>query len=363
MNMPHWAIKDALRKASADGPAMHDRAFSRNLYRHGGVLPGMRLLFPAISLWLLPAAFLLAETPASSGTVTHRFEPVDAARDRPVPVKVYLKPSAEPSDSPQPVIIFSHGLGGSRENSAYLGNHWADHGYVAVFVQHAGSDEEVWKTVDRSERMSALKSAASLEAALARYADIPFVIDQLEKWNVETDHALKGKLKLEKIGLCGHSFGAVTTQALMGQRFRVDRSFHDPRIDAFFAMSPSESRGISSAEAFGHISAPVLCMTGTEDDSPITPETTPESRREVYAAMPAGDKYQLVFEGGGHFAFSDVGFHDEKRIAHHHPAIQLISTRFWDANLKDDSSAKAWLQSSSPRTDAALVEKDVWEWK
>lgn len=149
----------------------------------------------------------------------------------------------------------------------------------------------------------------------------------------------------------------------MGQRYRIDRSFHDPRIDAFFAMSPSESRGISSGGAFGHITAPVLCMTGTEDGSPITPETTPESRREVYAAMPAGNKYQLVFEGGNHFAFSDVGFHDEKRIAHHHPAIQRISTRFWDAYLKDDARAKAWLQSAAPREACALEEKDVWEWK
>jgi predicted dienelactone hydrolase len=139
-------------------------------------------------------ALLHAETPATAKTFL--FDPVDAARERTVPVKVYLKPS----DSPQPVVIFSHGLGGSRENSGYLGNHWADHGYVAVFVQHAGSDEEVWKKVERSERMAVLKKAASIETALARYADIPFVIDELEKWNAADGHPLKGKLKLEKIG-------------------------------------------------------------------------------------------------------------------------------------------------------------------
>ena len=346
--------------------AVHDRAFLRNRAAGAGVFSGMRFLFLLTCACVL--SFLSESLFAGNPVSTHLFEPVDSSRDRTVPVKIYLKPSAEPSAEPsekaQPVIVFSHGLGGSRENSAYLGNHWADRGYVAVFVQHAGSDEEVWKTVERSERMDALKKAASVETALARYADIPFVLDELEKWNVADSHPLKGKLKLGKIGLCGHSFGAVTTQALMGQRFRVDRNFHDPRIDAFFLMSPSTGRGLSAAEAFGHISAPVLCMTGTEDDSPITPETTtPESRREVYAAMPAGDKYQLVFEGGGHFAFSDVGFRDEKRIARHHPAIQLISTRFWDAYLKDDASAKAWLQSAAPRADAALVEKDVWEWK
>lgn len=331
-----------------------------NLRRHAGVYFGMRTF---LFLWL---ALLFTATPVllrseAPGTVkTFLFDPVDSARERTVPVKVYLKPS----DSPLPVVIFSHGLGGSRENSAYLGNYWADHGYVAVFVQHKGSDEGVWKSVGRGERMAAMKSAASLQAALARYADIPFVLDELERWNVSTEHSLKGKLDLEHIGLCGHSFGAVTTQALMGQRYpMVAKTFHDPRIDAFFAMSPSSSKGITPEKAFGHITAPVLCMTGTADDSPITPETTPESRREVYEALPAGDKYQLVFEGGNHFAFSDTGFLDEKRQSHHHPAIQQISTQFWDACLKGDAAAKTWLQSTAPREACSLLEKDVWEWK
>ena len=314
-------------------------------------------------LWLflfftVTSALLHSEVPTTAKTFL--FDPVDTSRERTVPVKVYLSPS----DSPRPVVIFSHGLGGSRENSAYLGNYWADHGYVAVFVQHAGSDEEVWRSVERGERMEALKSAASLQSALARYADIPFVLDQLEKWNVSTDHALKGKLDLDHVGLCGHSFGANTTQALMGQRYpMVAKTFLDTRIDAFFAMSPSTSRGITPEKAFGQIAAPVLCMTGTEDNSPITPETTPESRREVYAALPEGDKYQLVFEGGNHFAFSDTGVFDEKRQAHHHPAIQRISTHFWDAYLKGDVAAKGWLKSAVPRTACPLLEKDAWEWK
>jgi len=318
---------------------------------------GFSCHFPLLLLLTLPVAPLRSEEAALPTPL--RFEPVDPDRDRTVPVKVYL-PAAK---TPQPVVLFSHGLGGSRENSAYLGEFWAKRGYVAVFVQHAGSDEAVWKSSERGGRLEALKGAISVTTAVARYADIPFVIDRLEEWNAAGDHALKGKLDLTHIGLCGHSFGAVTTQALMGQRFVVNRSFHDPRIDAFFAMSPSASKGITSDKAFGHIPAPVLCMTGTEDTSPVTPETTAESRLEVYSALPAGDKYQLVFEGAGHFAFSDTGRFDEQRKAHHHPAIQEISTRFWDAYLKNDAAAKAWLQSEKPRSDCKLLEKDRWEWK
>jgi len=102
-------------------------------------------------------------------------DPVDPDRDRVVPLKIYLPEASEP----RPVVLFSHGLGGSREGCSYLGRHWAEQGYVAVFTQHAGSDAGVWRSVPRRERFDALKRAASLSSSLARYADVPFVIDQL----------------------------------------------------------------------------------------------------------------------------------------------------------------------------------------
>ena len=45
----------------------------------------------------------------------------DQKRRREIPIQVYLPKSK----SPAPVVLFSHGLGGSRTGSAYLGNHWA----------------------------------------------------------------------------------------------------------------------------------------------------------------------------------------------------------------------------------------------
>lgn len=315
------------------------------------------ILSLALLLLLTLQPLARADSPAAIDVL--RYEPVDAARSRTVPVKIYRVKSAEA----KPVIVFSHGLGGSRENGVYLAEHWARQGYVAVFVQHPGSDESVWKEAGRGERLAAMKQAASGKSLLDRLGDIPFVLDQLELWNAESGHALRGTLDLQHIGMTGHSFGAVTTQAMMGQKYPLGKSFPDPRFDAFLPMSPSTGRGLSASEAFGHIQAPVLCMTGTEDTSVITPEMTAESRREVYAALPAGDKYQLVFEGGTHSAFSDTALFNEKRFEHHHAAIQTISTRFWDAYLKGDAAAKAWLQSEKPKAEAKLIEKDVWEWK
>lgn len=319
----------------------------------------MRILPFLCLLSFVAAALRAGDPPAPESVEALRFEPIDMGRERSVPLKVYLpRPSG-----PAPVVIFSHGLGGSRENSPYLGEHWARAGYCAVFVQHPGSDESVWQDVPPGRRMAAMREAAGLREALDRFRDIPFVLDRLEEWNGAEGHPLKGRLDLGRVGLCGHSFGAVTTQALMGQRFPGDRSVRDRRLKAFFLMSPSASRGLPSARAFGEVDAPVLCMTGTEDGSPLQPELTPESRLEVYACLPTGEKYQLVFDKAGHFAFSDVGLYDEQRLPHHHPAIQLVSTRFWDAYLKEDEAARAWLQSEAPRAGAKLAETDRWEWK
>jgi len=316
----------------------------------------MKNLWSLVCLLLFCAA---ARSPAAQ-VQTRLFDPVDAKRNRKVPLKVYLPATTEPC----PVVLFSHGLGGSRNNNAYLGNYWAGHGYVAVFMQHPGSDESVWKNAERNRRFAALRSAASARAALDRLSDVKFVIDQLERWSRAKGHPLAGRLDLEHIGMCGHSFGAVTTLGVMGRKHAFNRSYADPRIDAFLPMSPQPGKWPSPEKAFGHIQAPVLCMTGTRDSSPLDSSMKPETRRKVYQALPPGDKYQLVLEGAEHSAFGDHAVsRRQRRNPRYHPAIQKLSTRFWDAYLKGDAKARAWLQSDAPRRDCGLVPGDVWEWK
>lgn len=317
-------------------------------------------LFPqVIAVWLLTPLVCLA-----AGAVHEsRFEPIDQKRERTVPIKVYL----DESSSPRPVVLFSHGLGGSRENNSYLGKHWAEAGYAAVFMQHPGSDAEVWKSARLGEKFTKLKAAAGAESFRDRIGDVSFVIDQLEVWNRQADHPLQGKLDLDHIGMSGHSFGAVTTLAVAGQKLLLGLSFPEERIDAFLAMSPQPGKGVEPAKGFGHLTKPLLCMTGTEDKSPIDPGLTPADRREVYTALPAGDKYELVLEGAQHSAF---GGGDGNRVLAlrgrdpaHHPAIQKISLQFWNAYLKGDESAKKWLQSKQVVADSGLDPSDVWEWK
>ena len=149
----------------------------------------------------------------------------DAARNRDIPIRVYVPPN----DKPAPIVLFSHGLGGSREGSKFLGERWAARGYFTVFVQHPGSDESVWKNAPPAERMAALRKAASLENFFLRVADIRAVLDQLEAWNKSDPFA--NRMDLTRIGMSGHSFGAVTTQALSGEMFLMSGTeLTDPRI-------------------------------------------------------------------------------------------------------------------------------------
>ena len=283
-----------------------------------------------------------------------------------VPVRVYLPPSTSPVTPSGvevlPVILFSHGLGGSRENNRFLGEHWARRGYVAVFLQHAGSDDAVWENKPKADRFSALKDAASLENFLARVEHVHTVLDALTRWNGETKHPLEGRLDLAHVGMSGHSFGAVTTQAVSGQRFPFGKDFTDARIKAVFEMSPSLPRRGDAKSAFEKVAIPWLLMTGTADASPIGGQSA-ESRLGVFPALPAGQKYELVLDGAEHSAFSERSLPGDARPRNpnHHRAMLAISTAFFDSTLKGDAKARAWLDGNEVR--AVLQEKDRWQHK
>ncbi len=282
----------------------------------------------------------------------------DAKRSREIPIRVFL-----PSDKkPAAVILFSHGLGGNREGYAYLGNHWASRGYVAVFMQHHGSDDAVWKDPPAGQRMAAMKKAANLENFRLRVQDVPAVLDQLERWNKSDAHVLAGRLNLARIGMAGHSFGAVTTEAVSGQHFQLVKGFTDPRIKAAAIMSPSVPRIGDPKKAFGDVKIPWLLLTGTRDESPIG-DATAASRLLVFPALPPKDKYELVLDNAEHSAFSDRKLPGEthQHNPNHHRAVLAVTTAFWDAYLRNDSAATKWLEGDGVRS--VLTPNDKWQKK
>lgn len=282
----------------------------------------------------------------------------DAPRDREIPLRVYLPMSAAPA----PVVLFSHGLGGSRQNNPYLGKHWALRGYVVVFMQHPGSDESVWRDKPLGQRMTALRQAASAENFQKRVRDVPVLLDQLQAWNQEAGHPLGGRMNLKRVGMSGHSFGAVTTQAVSGQSFPLGRDFTDARITAACMMSPSSPRVGDPKSAFGKVKIPWLLLTGTKDVAPIG-DADVKSRLAVFPALPPVGKYELVLENAEHSAFGDSPLpgDKERRNPNHHRAILAVTTAFWDAYLRDDPAARPWLDSDAVR--GVLEKGDAWQRK
>lgn len=284
----------------------------------------------------------------SKGNVTYQVWE-DSRRGRSIPVKIYMPPfSAE--KSPAPVLVFSHGLGGTREAAAYLGDYLSARGYVCVHIQHEGSDSGVWRPIasqGRAAILAQMKSAANASNLKLRIDDVSFVLDELERRN-KSDALLGSKLNLSAIGLAGHSFGAGTTLALAGQNYLVGTrtlNYKDPRIKAAVYLSPPANlRGHRSNEIFGSIQIPGLLMTGTNDYSPIG-ETTAQQRILPFQGISAPGQYLVNFQGGDHMIFS--GHSNPSRVQsdeNYQRMISKVTGAFLDAYLKGDEVQRKWLK-------------------
>lgn len=284
----------------------------------------------------------------------------DSMRGRDIPIYVFTPIEA----GNYPVVLFSHGLGGSRMMGQYLGKHWAERGYVAVYVQHLGSDDSIWKGKAKSEILNSLKDAVSIENFILRVDDVKTVLDQLAVMNADAGSPLLGKLNLDQVAMTGHSFGAITTQAVSGQLLKNGAiGLRDGRIRAAVVLSPSSPMVKSEAErSFSQVDIPWLLMTGTDDVVAIANQTV-ESRKAVFKALPKGSKYQVVLNGAEHSAFTDRALPGDKkpRNPNHHRSILALSTAFLDAYLKSNQDALNWLNGLGPSQ--ILDKADIWNKK
>jgi predicted dienelactone hydrolase len=310
-----------------------------------------------VFIFLLSSAIIQAEAPpyrpdasrcdfASVEDTWH-----DGDRDRDVPAKIYY-----PVDTKGllPVIIFSHGLGGSCEGYGYLGEYWAAHGYVAVHLTHAGSDTAavMENGVDKVKETAAA-IAAKPKNAVDRCKDVSFAIDQLkDQVNSDKESPLAGRLDMDRIAVAGHSFGANTAMLIAGEMTRSGKTvFADKRVKCALAMSPP----IATPErmwdkAYSTVKIPLFVMTGTLDDSPIG-QSKAADRRVPFDHVKDIPAYLLTFTGGDHMLFSgrEAGARpgtDER----YHRLILLGSTVFFDAYLRGDESAKKWLSGGDYKT-------------
>ncbi len=298
-------------------------------------------LLAGLFMCLTVSTTLAADSPANSLLDDWH----DKAHDRTLPIKIYYPKEIA---GPLPVVIVSHGLGGSREGLKYIGEYWGSHGYIAVHIQHVGSDVSLFKDARPADLVAALQKGANAEQFTNRVNDVKFVIDELTRRNADEKWPLHGKLDLKKIAMTGHSFGAVTTQAICGQIFPGGRSAVDPRIKVGIAFSPSPPRGnMDSKTAFAKVSIPMFHFTGTKDETnpAISPVKAPQ-RREPFDAMNNSDQFLVVLTDADHGVFGGRGSEGGKARPTDAAWIDLIqrgSTAFLDAYLKGDDKAKKFL--------------------
>lgn len=265
----------------------------------------------------------------------------DAARNRDIPVKIYYPANAS---KPCPTIIFSHGLGGNREGYSYLGEAWAGVGYISVHVQHLGSDDALWRGAGLDGFAAMTRAAANPINAINRAGDTSFAITQMLSLNHQAGSPLKGLIDENEIGMAGHSFGAWTTLAVVGEKTASGRPFVDSRIKAAIAMSaPVPGGRAAAAGQFDNIPVPVFHMTGTRDDSPIGDTSAPE-RRIPYDQSTTPGTCLLILNGADHMTFSGrmIGglLKDDARFQ---AIIVPASIAFWEATLRGNKDAHAWL--------------------
>ncbi len=255
----------------------------------------------------LAAAQLL---PDPARYTTQTFEWLDTARNRLVPVRLYL-PSATTlgaSNAKIPLVVFSHGIGGSRDGYKYLGRNFAANGYASLHLQHVGSDRQLW-TGNPFSLLSRLTGAAQDSEAIDRVADMRFALDQLLASQVGAN------IDASFIVAAGHSYGANTSMLAAGAVVERDGkliALRDPRIRAAILVSAPPFYGAGDPRAIlGKIDIPTLHITATEDEIPIPGYNSGVADRLAiyqatgYSSALHASKTLVVFKGGSHSIFTD----------------------------------------------------------
>jgi predicted dienelactone hydrolase len=330
----------------------------------------MNLLNIFKSLILAFAAHTLSAS-AQPQTIDTEFN--DGARNRAIPIRIRV-----PEGSGKiPLVIFSHGLGGSRDGGKVWGEHWAANGYMVIHTQHPGSDLKLLKS-GVGAPLQRLKRGATGEQLIVRAEDIRFVLDEVARRQASGD-PIYSRIDMKRIAMTGHSFGAMTTMALANQHYpNTSKTLGDPRFKAFIAFSPQmlQAAGNKPSVLYSDMKRPLFVVTGTIDGDMLGNGASPDKRSAVFDALPPGDKYRVIFENGDHMAFNGGATQESETFlqlidnrsaqtnattaALIHATANTLTLKFLDAYVKDEASARVWLANDAAQ---ALGSAGVWDRK
>jgi len=314
----------------------------------GPSAPGPRIAAPSVPITdasgygLEPGPYTVSEV---EDLVLH-----DTKRGKDTHVRIFYPNEA----GKYPVIVFSHGAGGSQSCCDGLTRHWATHGYVTIQPTHDDSAVQRRNQGEENIRfMQAVRDALKKPSLWeSRPQDISYVLDALPSLENRV-RGLAGKMDAEHIGVGGHSMGSYTTEAIAGALVdlpgHAGRDFADKRVKAVLCLSPQGPGQFGLNEhSFDQIALPYMGITGSLDS--LGPVASPAWHRIPFQRSQPGDKYHLFIEGADHMSFitprTALPSHAKQGGAIF-DCTNSAALAFWDAYLKGDARAKEYLDSSA----------------
>lgn len=277
---------------------------------------------------------------------------------RNVPVKLHLPLSSSPL--PYPVVLISHGAGGSWDTHYAQAYHLASHGYAALCLEHVGSNTERLKS-----GLRVLKNLKDMihdsEEVLGRPRDLSFILDQIEEWN-RHHPKLKGRFDLNRVGVMGHSFGAFTVMAVSGMKPALD--WIEPKVGLGKGLGPDvfEKRfkcGIALSpqapgdpfflrDSYSTLRIPLMGISGTHDKQQNG--NPPMARYESFKLWPemSGKNLFVWLENASHLDFTDsTGGKEHGRDSSNRADVQTLvraaTVLFFKSCLNQDVSSEKLL--------------------
>lgn len=247
----------------------------------------------------------------------------------------------EPAPGLFPLVLASHCHNCTRLSNATSAIRLASHGFIVISVDHAG--DTLWDSLDGNE------GGLTTEALAGRVADLQRILD------TETGFPFDA-VDRTRVGVFGHSFGAVTA----GRLAQLDERVHA----AAALAAPMENPFIPGVLAV-EVAEPVLFLVAQEDNS-IT-EFGNMFIRQNFAKAPAA-AWKLEVADAGHWSVSDLtglipGFAagcgagrrqtDGEDFTYLDPVTgraiaAAYLTAFFRATLDDDPGARAYLGREFP---------------
>jgi len=233
-----------------------------------------------------------------------------------------------PKPAKFPLILLSHGTGGSALMMAWLGTALASHGYIAVAVNHPGNNALEDYTIqgfslwwERARDLSVLIDFLLADPMYGPHIDASHIgaagfslggltvieiaggIGELSRYQDFCNSPRKDGMCVDPIEF-PNLLAKTTDLAKTDPEFQAAlregaKSYRDARVHAIFALAPALGPAFS-AESLEKISIPTAIIAGTADAT-----VPPDTSAKFFAAYIPGAKLTL-FTGVGHYAFLDT---------------------------------------------------------